>query len=154
MIKNSRTYDGIIPSIKEQGDLGKFSYFLCANLIFTDYKLPVYECLKEIAVDIAREVGFELCIRAYFEGDWSPFAAKIVTVPKFQTEKFWKAFSVISHTASVFREQNTPVSQLIECGIPLLMPDEVHRLYKDREWRDSVLFFYPQPVGHNKIMFL
>jgi len=47
-------------------------------------QLPTYECLKDIAVIIANDVGYQICVKAYFEGDWSPFNAKLLEFPKYR----------------------------------------------------------------------
>jgi hypothetical protein len=111
----------------------------------------VYECLKEIAVDIVREIGLEVAAKAYFEGHWNAFTAAISAIPKFQNPNFWKSYSVLSHTTAVFRVQGEVVMKLNECGIALPMPEELVASFGAGEWKDSLLKFYPHTVGNNVI---
>eukprot|EP01127_Copromyxa_protea_P016705 TRINITY_DN5006_c0_g1_i2.p1 TRINITY_DN5006_c0_g1~~TRINITY_DN5006_c0_g1_i2.p1 ORF type:complete len:313 (+),score=47.80 TRINITY_DN5006_c0_g1_i2:240-1178(+) len=134
--ENAHDFDGVIPEIRVQGG--------------PEFRIPVYECLTEIAVDILQEVGFEIGARAYFEGHWAPFTEKLQACAKYNNI-FWKYYQVISHAVWVFRSQKVVVKQLEKCGLVLQSPEELFRSFRTGKWQDSVFSLYPSHIGQSQI---
>lgn len=91
-----------------------------------------------------KDLGLHVCAKAFFEGEWQTFTDKLQILPRYQQEQFWKSYHVISHTAAVFRGQGERVQELIACGVPLQMPDQLHKDFQEGNWEDSVLGLLPE----------
>eukprot|EP01126_Amoeba_proteus_P015817 TRINITY_DN1716_c0_g1_i16.p1 TRINITY_DN1716_c0_g1~~TRINITY_DN1716_c0_g1_i16.p1 ORF type:complete len:196 (-),score=34.45 TRINITY_DN1716_c0_g1_i16:65-652(-) len=118
-----------IPVLFEQGEPGKH--------------LPVYEGLKEIAMNFVTDIGFFICARAYFEGTWDNFTEILKKTPKYNDKLFWKSYHVISHSAAVYVNQEERVMELIDLGIKVTRPSELVSLFRNGRWVDPVLSLFP-----------